>query len=92
MSETKEIAEKALEALQAAVFEALDRKRRLGQYAVIVENGKTLEIGPNEIERRIAPLRAKYGNSAEAGSKEELPFVVRESKATNEGDGNASPT
>lgn len=35
--------QRGLEALQAAVREALDRKRRLGQYAVIWRDGK-LEI------------------------------------------------
>lgn len=33
-------AQRGLEALQAAVHDALERKRRLGQYAVIMRNGK----------------------------------------------------
>ena len=35
--------------LQEAVTKALETKRRLGQYAVIVESGKTRRIGPDEI-------------------------------------------
>lgn len=34
-----------LEALRQAVAKALDRKRRLGQYAVIWENGKPVVFG-----------------------------------------------
>jgi hypothetical protein len=35
--------------LQQAVTNALERKRRLGQYAVIAENGQPRRIGPEEI-------------------------------------------
>jgi|GEM_PF-1453851 len=42
--------------LRDAVREALDRKRRLGQSAVIVENGEVIEIGPDEIARRLDAL------------------------------------
>lgn len=35
-----EHAQRSLEALQTAVREALERKRRLGQYAVIARNGR----------------------------------------------------
>lgn len=81
MSDLEKIAEEAREALQHAVFDALDRKRRLGQYAVIYENDEILHIGPEEIEKRIAPLRAKYGTPS--GESEAAPprveFEVRES-------------
>lgn len=40
-------AKKALESLQRAVSEALERKRRLGQYAVVWHDGKPAYIGPN---------------------------------------------
>jgi hypothetical protein len=43
MEETRELspeAQRSLEALQAAVREALERKRRLGQYAVVWRNGR----------------------------------------------------
>lgn len=37
-----------LESLRTAVEEALERKRRLGQYAVIWQDGKPVLIGENE--------------------------------------------
>ncbi|WP_346953080.1 hypothetical protein [Castellaniella sp.] len=36
-----------LKCLQEAVQEALDRKRRLGQYAVVWKDGDVAYIGPN---------------------------------------------
>lgn len=41
---------KALESLRSAVAKALDRKRRLGQYAVVWKDGKSAYIGPNPPE------------------------------------------
>jgi hypothetical protein len=38
----------ALEALRAAVAEALERKRRLGQYAVIWRDGRVVRLEPDE--------------------------------------------
>jgi hypothetical protein len=38
----------ALDALRSAVAEALDRKRRLGQYAVIWRDGQVVRIEPDE--------------------------------------------
>ena len=38
----------ALDILRAAVAEALDRKRRLGQYAVIWRDGQVVRIEPDE--------------------------------------------
>ena len=38
----------ALDALRSAVAEALDRKRRLGQYAVIWRDGQVVRIEPEE--------------------------------------------
>jgi hypothetical protein len=37
-----------LDALRKAVTKALDRKKRLGQYAVVWENGKPVKIGEDE--------------------------------------------
>jgi len=34
-----------LESLQRAVSQALEKKRRLGQYAVIWQNGKPVAVG-----------------------------------------------
>jgi hypothetical protein len=38
----------ALDALRQAVSEALERKRRLGQYAVIWRDGRVVRIEPDE--------------------------------------------
>jgi hypothetical protein len=40
--------QQALDVLRNAVAEALDRKRRLGQYAVIWRDGRAVRIGPEE--------------------------------------------
>jgi hypothetical protein len=40
--------ERALEALRSAVAEALERKRRLGQYAVVWRDGQVVRIEPDE--------------------------------------------
>ncbi|HXI12073.1 MAG TPA: hypothetical protein VNM92_05450 [Thermoanaerobaculia bacterium] len=40
--------QQALDALRSAVAEALDRKRRLGQYAVIWRDGQVVRIEPEE--------------------------------------------
>ena len=40
--------QQALDALRSAVAEALDRKRRLGQYAVIWRDGQAVRIEPEE--------------------------------------------
>jgi len=37
----------ALDALKRAVADALERKRRLGQYAVVWRDGRVLCIGPD---------------------------------------------
>ena len=40
--------QRALDLLRAAVAEALDRKRRLGQYAVIWRDGQVVRIEPDQ--------------------------------------------
>lgn len=40
--------ERALDALRRAVTEALERKRRLGEYAVIWRDGKVVRLEPDE--------------------------------------------
>ena len=54
--------QQALNALRNAVAEALDRKRRLGQYAVIWREGRAVRIGPEEE----APSEAREHNSSPA--------------------------
>ncbi|MDN5844098.1 MAG: hypothetical protein L0H54_11725 [Alcaligenaceae bacterium] len=51
--------QKVLDCLKQAVHEALDRKRRLGQYAVVWQDGKVAYIGPNP------PVRAKRSDPAQ---------------------------
>lgn len=41
--------QQALDALRSAVAEALERKRRLGQYAVIWRDGRAVKINPEDI-------------------------------------------
>ena len=38
-----------MEALRSAVRKALDRKRRLGQYAIICRDGKIIRLEPEQI-------------------------------------------
>ena len=40
--------QRALDALRSAVAEALERKRRLGQYAVIWRDGQVVTITPED--------------------------------------------
>jgi len=56
MKPDDEYATVALATLREAVAEALDRKRRLGQYAVIWRDGKVVRIGPNAPEMRYPSL------------------------------------
>jgi hypothetical protein len=88
MNDLEKLAEEAREALQRAVFEALDQKRELGQYAVVYEDDRVLHIGPEEIEKRIAPLRKRYGLAGEDAGRSEpaAPFEVRESEPDGDED------
>lgn len=47
MKKPSEDTQKILETLQKAVNEALDKKKRLGQYAVIWRNDRPVAIGEN---------------------------------------------
>ena len=40
--------QQALDALRSAVAEALERKRRLGQYAVIWKDGRVVRLDPDD--------------------------------------------
>ena len=50
----KEQALEALNALQSAVTEAIDRKRRLGQYWVVWDGEKPVEIHPEDTTKSAA--------------------------------------
>ena len=41
--------QRALDILRAAIAEALERKRRLGQYAVIWRDGKVVRLEPDDL-------------------------------------------
>lgn len=47
----------ALSSLRHSARVVLERKMRLGQYAVVIENGEVLQIGPDEISHRLERLR-----------------------------------
>ena len=47
MKKPSEDTQKILETLQKAVNQALDKKKRLGQYAVIWRNNRPVAIGEN---------------------------------------------
>lgn len=42
-------AQEVLETLRRAVAKALDKKRRLGQYAVMVVDGKVVRVEPEDL-------------------------------------------
>jgi len=48
-------AQRQLEILRQAVRNALERKRRLGQYAVVWRDGKPVRIGEDAPENAVAP-------------------------------------
>lgn len=52
--------QQALDALRSAVTETLERKRRLGQYAVIWRDGKAVRITPEDDE---SSERSGHGES-----------------------------
>lgn len=53
--------QRALDALRRAVAEALERKRRLGQYAVIWRDGRPVRVIPGEAELTQPQARDKAG-------------------------------
>jgi hypothetical protein len=48
-SDTEAHGSEALECLRRAVAEALDRKRRLGQHAIVWRNGRIVRLRPDEL-------------------------------------------
>ncbi len=48
MNETQRLSQQAKEVLQRAVVKALEQKQRLGQYAVIYQNGQLVRLEPGE--------------------------------------------
>lgn len=80
MMEERRYEEEALAALRRAVADALDRKRRLGQYAVVWRDGRPHFIGPD------APDSAgRYGEKESTASS-----AVRESDPMGDGESEKS--
>jgi hypothetical protein len=52
MTELERQSQHVKEVLARAVAEALERKRRLGQYAIIYQNGKPVRIEPDRTTRQ----------------------------------------
>ncbi len=59
LPEDKEFALQGLDSLRQSVDEALERKRRLGQYAVFWRDGRVVCEGPDapEPEKRLNPAK-----------------------------------
>ena len=59
MKDLQKDTEEILASLREAVAEALDTKRRLGQYAVIVKNGRPRRVPADQLESLIAAASVK---------------------------------
>ncbi|WP_295434664.1 hypothetical protein [uncultured Thiodictyon sp.] len=73
MMQTPEYETKALDALTRAVAGALERKRRLGQYAVVWREDRPVCIGPDapvECDDERRPPERAPGGVAESGRDE----------------------
>ncbi len=55
MSEFSQDTQKMLNTLKKVAVETLDRKRRLGQYAIIWQDGEPIATGEDAPERLIVP-------------------------------------
>ena len=53
--------QRALDSLRQAVAEALERKRLLGQYAVIWQDGRPVQVIPEEAEPASALSQSEPG-------------------------------
>ena len=80
MMEDRQYEQQALEALKKAVANALERKRRLGQYAVVWRDGQMVRLSPEQI-----------GSAEEFVSGAAAPpSTVREPGPKDAGDGEGS--
>jgi hypothetical protein len=73
MTQANDYETRALETLKQAVAEALERKRRLGQYAVVWREGRAVCIGPDAPPARYpqnTESRRVPGGVAEPGGEE----------------------
>jgi len=67
MSKASPDTQAILDCLRKTAHETLDRKRRLGQYAVVWENGhvRKLQPGDNSTSQAIGEGNAEYNQSDE---------------------------
>ena len=74
MAQPGKFEEEALAALQRAVTRVLDRKRRLGQYAVFWEDGRVIFDGPDAPAEREGPEgRSRIGSGEVAPPDTDRP-------------------
>lgn len=59
MNDLEKHSEDVLASMREAVIEALETKRRMGHYAVIVEDGKPRRVPAEELGLLIAAAKAK---------------------------------
>ena len=55
----------ALTSLRQSAHAALEQKMRLGQYAVVIENGEVLQLGPEEIAKRLEKQSTSTNSSTQ---------------------------
>lgn len=77
MMDDRQYEQQALEALKKAVANALERKRRLGQYAVVWCDGQKVRLSPEQLG---SP--GEYASEASAS-----PSAVREPGPAGDGEG-----
>ena len=68
----EKIGKQAADALNEAVWHDLDKKQRLGHYAVIWENGKVARISPSRIRQLLKanPLPDNYNKKRTTKAKQ----------------------
>lgn len=76
MMKDRQYEQQALEALKKAVANALERKRRLGHYAVVWRDGQTVRLSPEQIgsaEEYVSGASAPPSAVREPGPDDENP-------------------
>jgi len=74
MMENRQYEQKALEALRKAVTNALERKRRLGHYAIVWSDGRMVRLSPEQIgsaEEYVSEASAPPSAIREPGPEDE---------------------
>jgi hypothetical protein len=82
--------QQALDALRSAVAEALERKRRLGRYAVIWKDGQVVRLDPGDGEhprRNESKAREKRRSERTTQSRVDPSFTRSSSRSFASGSG-----